>query len=694
MKISKTKHNTSFFTSLSLCIVMLLSIIVLFQNCGGQKFTGAATSASTTGDQDGSGNPTNPDDDPNTPDTKAPSVEIVSGPNDYENVASATMRFEASDNRGIDSFKCKLDSLPTKLCKKSVSYANLSEGSHIFEVVALDTSGNPSEPDQVAWTVDTIKPTVSFIAPLQSSSTTQTSAQFYFEGKDNGGTGISGYECQFDGGAIYACSSPAIVPNVTLGSHIFAVRAFDKALNPSDVKTYNWQVNQVDASGPGDFQILGVSGTGDSTIDSWLSEDVSPKISWGSSSSATNYNVSILNSSSQVVCAAANTTSLSYTFNTACRLADNASYIAKVISTKGSNNSTLSKLYNFNTDFSPPTVSISAPVLNSANGGASTTLNFNVADSISGLSDVVCYRTYNSAVTSYPCLNKSTLDLTNLGIGSHSFYIKATDKVGHEVTSSIVSWNVQAVVCDPFSASNSGLCKKGLQGHIYYVSAAERAKGDTYIRNTYTNVSSIITKGIKSNTSIIFSQLNYPTVNFTQGFTAGNYVVKDDAGNKLDEWFAFRLDTILKLKASDLPAGKTSQEYEIAILSDDGTLVSFGPQQQVGTASTGNLSLVINNDGTHPTQMGCISTSNASRRINFDINTRLPVRIDYYQGPRTHIALRLIWRKVTSTTAPDAYCGSSGSGSEGLGTSTYWTQMVNRGWTDLTPDNYMTEETN
>lgn len=63
-------------------------------------------------------------------------------------------------------------------------------------------------------------------------------------------------------------------------------------------------------------------------------------------------------------------------------------------------------------------------------------------------------------------------------------------------------------------------------------------------------------------------------------------------------------------------------DYQIALLADDGAVL------QASDTGAGFTTL-IDNDGTHPTKMAC-----ASRTVHMSRDSRIPIKLDYYQGPR------------------------------------------------------------
>src|SRR5690606_14743983 len=112
--------------------------------------------------------------------------------------------------------------------------------------------------------------------------------------------------------------------------------------------------------------------------------------------------------------------------------------------------------------------------------------------------------------------------------------------------------------------------------------------------------------------------------------TESGGAVNDDNGDRLIEYFAMRFQTKLKLNPDQQPG-----EYEIALLSDDGA--------EVRLKDGDNIQTLISDPYKTPTKMMCSTT-----KINFtEEGASYPLEIDYFQGPRHHIALVLMMRKVT-----------------------------------------------
>ena len=68
------------------------------------------------------------------------------------------------------SFECQLDGAGFSACTSPKGYTGLADGSHTFQVRALDAAGNPSGAASYTWTVDTSAPTVSVSYPVSGTS--------------------------------------------------------------------------------------------------------------------------------------------------------------------------------------------------------------------------------------------------------------------------------------------------------------------------------------------------------------------------------------------------------------------------------------------------------------------------------------------------------------------------------------------
>ncbi|MBP9935338.1 MAG: hypothetical protein KBF52_06170, partial [Pyrinomonadaceae bacterium] len=102
-------------------------------------------------------------------DTIAPDTTITSNPTDPSPSADATFDFTGTDSAiaSVASFECQIDGGGYTACTSPKTYTGLSDGSHTFNVRAIDTAGNvDASPASYTWTIST--------APLGPVSVTAT----------------------------------------------------------------------------------------------------------------------------------------------------------------------------------------------------------------------------------------------------------------------------------------------------------------------------------------------------------------------------------------------------------------------------------------------------------------------------------------------------------------------------------------
>jgi hypothetical protein len=229
-------------------------------------------------------------------------------------------------------------------------------------------------------------------------------------------------------------------------------------------------------------------------------------------------------------------------------------------------------------------------------------------------------------------------------------------------------------VCVP--GGTSGSSQNGLTGSIKYLDSTQVSQGGI------SSVDQLLAIGHDAGVNVVLNQLNVPTTIFTNGFydSVTGAPLKTSSGTTLIEWFALDLYSDFALTSSDAEG-----YYQFALLADDGAIINLDETQtKAGTA-------LVNDDGQHPTQMGC-----GAKAIHLARTDLHPIHVKYYQGPRDHIALTLIWRKVAAiSTANDATCGQNGntlfwdpSVTPSAPTSTY-NDLISRGWKVPAPANFI-----
>lgn len=222
------------------------------------------------------------------------------------------------------------------------------------------------------------------------------------------------------------------------------------------------------------------------------------------------------------------------------------------------------------------------------------------------------------------------------------------------------------VICDPWGEENPPSVENGIKAALFYRGAG--------VPRFY-SAQDYVDHATPSTQSLFFSDLNVPTRMFSEGFaTQTSQVVKDDAGEKLIEYFGMKFTTTLKIRPD-----QAEGDYELASLADDGVVVNV--------KINGQWRPLINNDGDHPTRMGCALTT-----LNFTHDTELPIEVTYYQGPRYHIANVMMWRK-SAEAGRDAYCGHTGNEhffdpNHGSVQLQPYKDLLARGWEPISASNY------
>jgi hypothetical protein len=228
------------------------------------------------------------------------------------------------------------------------------------------------------------------------------------------------------------------------------------------------------------------------------------------------------------------------------------------------------------------------------------------------------------------------------------------------------------LACDPLGGGDpGGDPTAGIQATLYYLRDGQTPQQ---------TVASYISQGQRADQFLFFSQINVPTRMFDTGFPtmSGGLISKDD-GTTLYEYFALRFTTTLQLAPDD-----DEGTYELALLSDDGAIWRL-------KNSNGNYEEAVNNDGDHPTQMGC-----SSYRLTMTRDTQKLMQLDYYQGPRYHISVIPLWRKVVAGQTADPLCGVNGNNyyfdPDHGSVPVHYNDLLARGWKPLKAANYKLPE--
>ncbi|MBO9667477.1 MAG: hypothetical protein J7501_11780 [Bdellovibrio sp.] len=611
-----------------------------------------------------------------THDDTAPVVTITQKPAAMVSSSSATFGMRIADDlSGLNHFECLLvGETDFTNCAEVKTYNKIAEGQNRFQVRAVDNAGNRSATVEYGWLVDITPPVVTITNkpdPIVASS----QAVFNFTASDKG-SGFSQSQCAIDGGSFVACTSPAVYSGLLEGTHVFSVQASDKVGNVSTPLSYTWKSQ---GSSTTDFSIIGITGGNDTVKDSYLGSILQPTVHWTASAGASAYRVAIVAdaAATTVVCPEVVVTTTSASLNS-CTLKDGQAYYARVAAYTSAGAIKVAPVYKFLVDVTAPVITISAPTM-SEDQKTAVFSPFSIVDGISGISSASCVRTFGTTSESVAnCQTLTKITFSNLVTGDHVMTVTAKDKAGNS-SSKVVNFTAKKIVCDPFSSSGAA-CRQGWKGNIYYYPGTSTG---------WTTLAPYFTGGTDAGVILYMSSLFVPTRTFSNGFptTDGELVKKKaaDGGANLVEWFALRLNTILKLSSTD-----TAGYYQFALISDDGSKLYIANNRTAAYAT------VIDNDNNHPTTMKCATTA-----IYMDANSRMPAKLEYFQGPRVNIALTLVYRKVASASpevpspcgTTDALFYGSVDNKSGVYTGSKYQQALDAGWKPMSVGNFLLDET-
>jgi hypothetical protein len=179
-----------------------------------------------------------------------PNTTIASKPANPTKSTSASFTYTATPATGAE-FECRLDAASFSSCPTSgVSYAGpLAEGSHSFEVRAVDSAGADPTPAAYSWVVDTTPPKAEVKTHPEDPSA-GNSAAFTYGSSESGSTFQCSLEPAAEPATYASCPSsgktypdaqhPAPFAN---GEWTFAVRATDKAGNQGAAAEFSWEVD-------------------------------------------------------------------------------------------------------------------------------------------------------------------------------------------------------------------------------------------------------------------------------------------------------------------------------------------------------------------------------------------------------------------------------------------------------------------
>lgn len=172
-------------------------------------------------------------------DLTPPTVQIVSV-DPVNNPSSSTTRnisFAAIESA---NFECSFDGASYSPCGSPNQISNLNEGSHEFQVRAVDAAGNVGPSASASWVTDLTPPQLSLGTVLPSAGSSNASTYHV----DFSSNEPSSFKCKFDGADEVDCASPFDGSFQADGQHSFSVVAVDIAGLRSSEAIVSWDIDR------------------------------------------------------------------------------------------------------------------------------------------------------------------------------------------------------------------------------------------------------------------------------------------------------------------------------------------------------------------------------------------------------------------------------------------------------------------
>ncbi len=462
-----------------------------------------------------------------TIDTSDPETTLNEKPPRSSTNTSATFRFTGTDNltAGTDlRFQCRREGGSFVSCSSPQTYTGLGEGSHTFEVRAVDDAGNidPS-PENYTWSVDTTVPETT-ITDQPAAISSSVNATFEFSSEPG-----ADFECALNSGALAPCTSPKTFSDLSPNrEHTFRVVATDEAGNvdPTPAR-YTWTIDNVEpntviSGGPG-------GGTNDDT----------PTFTFGGSDNLTA--AADLRFATRLDGGAwsAFSESTSVTLGGTGGLSQGPhTFYVKAKDQAGNEDGTPAER-SFTVDSDAP----AAPTIVDPREGRLVSANFNVVGTAEAGSTVQLLE--GSDVKGTDTANSSgdwSISLLRVGDGSHTYTARATDEAGNPSGDSNARTVTVDAVAPRVESTVPGTNAKGVaRGVTIEILFSEALRGSTVdsstIRLFRTRSSNPIVSVVQYDPSTLRATLD-PDAALVKGRRYKVVVsteIQDEPGNKLDQ---------------------------------------------------------------------------------------------------------------------------------------------------------------
>jgi hypothetical protein len=396
---------------------------------------------------DEAGNPSAPLSYAWTVDRVAPTIALLSQPSPITSDTTASFTFAGSDDLSAAdklTYQISLDGSAFAAGSSPASFSGLGAGSHTFRVQALDEAGNTSLPASSTWTIDVQAPTAT-ISQGPAQTTRSTSAEFDFAGTDDQTLANQlGFLAALDGATFAPSASPLRFNDLAAGSHKLQVEAVDKAGNVSAPTEYDWVIDleppvaSVTQNPPllANSKSATFAVTGSDNVTAVGALAFKARLDGGSFTSVTS------------VVVYSGLTSGSHSF--------------ELIASDQAGNASASFVYTWTVDTAAPTVTLEQVPLGSSTN-ASPTLSFLGSDDHSPTSQITFEVGLDgSAFTP----STSPVEFHELGVGSHTVLVRASDQAGNTSVPLSYSWQVLAPAASQLQFSTNAYSTSRLAGKL------------------------------------------------------------------------------------------------------------------------------------------------------------------------------------------------------------------------------------
>ncbi|OPY30991.1 MAG: Y_Y_Y domain protein [Methanomassiliicoccales archaeon PtaU1.Bin124] len=164
-----------------------------------------------------------------TVDTVAPTVSIISPPNDSVNPEIVTIEWMANDDgSGISKVEINVDDLGWEMATGFNMDLTLGDGPHTVKVRATDAAGNV-ETTSVTFVVDTLAPTVGIAPPSSTGYINTSSVKISWSASASPTSMIASTEVKVDDGSWNIVSGASVALELAEGPHVIFIKVTDDA---------------------------------------------------------------------------------------------------------------------------------------------------------------------------------------------------------------------------------------------------------------------------------------------------------------------------------------------------------------------------------------------------------------------------------------------------------------------------------